>query len=98
VAGRNIQKTPEYGHLTSLHLIFFGILEGKRILELIISLFQGIFMKQQIEQRLIELKAEYATGQKSLAELENKKATLENTLLRINTAIKALEEELRKEK
>ena len=54
-------------------------------------------MKQQIEQRLRELKAEYATGQKSIAELENKQAALKNTLLRINNAIKALEEELQKE-
>jgi hypothetical protein len=30
------------------------MLEGKRILELIISLVQGIFMKQQIEQPLEE--------------------------------------------
>jgi hypothetical protein len=54
-------------------------------------------MKQQIEQRLRELKAEYAAGQKALAELENKQATLENTLLRIDGAIKVLEEELHKE-
>ena len=73
------------------------MLEGKRILEIIISLVQGIFINQQIEQRLIELKAEYATGQKSPAELENKHTTLKNTLLRINSAIKTLEEELRKE-
>jgi 5-bromo-4-chloroindolyl phosphate hydrolysis protein len=73
------------------------MLEGKRILEIIISLVQGIFINQQIEQRLIELNAEYATGQKSPAELENKHATLKNTLLRINSAIKTLEEELRKE-
>jgi 2'-5' RNA ligase len=52
------------------------MLEGKRILEIIISLVQGIFIKQQIEQRLRELKAEYAIGQKSPAELENKHATL----------------------
>ena len=73
------------------------MLEGKRILEIIISLVQGIFINQQIEQRLIELKAEYATGQKSPAELENKHTTLKNTLLRINSAIKTLEEEPRKE-
>ena len=54
-------------------------------------------MRQQIEQRLRELKAEYAAGQKALAELENKKTILENTLLRLDGAIKVLEEELRKE-
>ena len=54
-------------------------------------------MNQQLEQRLKELKAEYASGQKTLAELENKQMTLKNTLLRINNAIKVLEEELAKE-
>jgi hypothetical protein len=55
-------------------------------------------MKNQLEQRLRKLKAEYATGQKSLAELENKQAVLKNTLLRISSAIKVIEEELREEK
>jgi hypothetical protein len=54
-------------------------------------------MKQQLEQRLKELKAEYEAGQKSLAELENKQAALRSTLLRISNAIKAIEEELSKE-
>ncbi len=51
-------------------------------------------MKQQLEQRLKELRAEYAAGQKSLTELENKQAALRSTLLRISNAIKAIEEEL----
>ena len=54
-------------------------------------------MKQQIEQRLKELRAEYASGQKTLAELENKQMTLRSTLLRISSAIKVLEEQLSKE-
>jgi septal ring factor EnvC (AmiA/AmiB activator) len=54
-------------------------------------------MKQQLEQRLKELRAEYAAGQKSLAELENKQAALRSTLLRISNAIKTIEEELSKE-
>jgi uncharacterized coiled-coil protein SlyX len=54
-------------------------------------------MKQQLEQRLKELRAEYASGQKALAELENKQAAIRSTLLRISTAIEALEEELTKE-
>jgi septal ring factor EnvC (AmiA/AmiB activator) len=54
-------------------------------------------MKQQLEQRLKELRAEYTAGQKSLAELENRQAVLQSTLLRINNAIKAIEEELSKE-
>ncbi len=53
-------------------------------------------MKQQLEQRLKELRAEYAAGQKSLAELENKEEALQSTLLRINNAIKAIEEDLSK--
>ncbi len=53
-------------------------------------------MKQQLEQRLKELRAEYMAGQKSLTELENKQAALKNTLLRISNAIKAIEEELSK--
>lgn len=57
----------------------------------------GNSMKQQLEQRLQELKTEYASGQKALAELENKEAVLKSTLQRINGAIQVLEEELSKE-
>jgi chromosome segregation ATPase len=53
-------------------------------------------MKQQLEQRLKELKAEFESGQKALAELENRQADLRNTLLRISGAIQVLEEELGK--
>jgi hypothetical protein len=54
-------------------------------------------MKQQLEQRLKELRAEYLAGQKVLGELENKQAALRKTLLRINSTIQVLEEELSKE-
>ena len=54
-------------------------------------------MKQQLEQRLKELRAELEAGKKALAELENKQANLKNSLLRITAAIKVLEEELAKE-
>jgi uncharacterized coiled-coil protein SlyX len=54
-------------------------------------------MKQQLEQRLKELRAEYAAGQKVLGELENKQAELRKTLLRINSSIHVLEAELSKE-
>ena len=54
-------------------------------------------MKQQLEQRLKELRAEYESGQKALAELESKQTSLRSTLLRINNAIQILEEELSKE-
>jgi uncharacterized coiled-coil protein SlyX len=54
-------------------------------------------MKQQLEQRLKELQAEYAAGQKALAELENKQATLRTTLERISGAIQVLEEDMSNE-
>ena len=54
-------------------------------------------MKRQLEQRLKELRAEYASGQKTLVELENKQINLRSTLLRIRSAIQALEEELSQE-
>jgi hypothetical protein len=49
-------------------------------------------MKQQIEQRLQSLKAEFAEGQKVLADLEAKQASVRDTLLRISGAIQVLEE------
>ncbi|MEB3282328.1 MAG: hypothetical protein VKK42_25755 [Lyngbya sp.] len=53
-------------------------------------------MKQQLEQRLQELKAEFTSGQKLLADLEVKQANVRETLLRIQGAIQVLEEELAK--
>ena len=51
-------------------------------------------MKEQLEQRLKTLRAEFETGQKSLADLESRQASLRETLLRISGAIQVLEEEL----
>lgn len=51
-------------------------------------------MKEQLEQRLLELKAEFESGQKMLAELEARQANLRDSLLRISGAIQVLEEEL----
>jgi predicted nuclease with TOPRIM domain len=51
-------------------------------------------VKERLEQRLIELKNEFESGQKMLAELGTKQATLRETLLRISGAIQVLEEEL----
>ena len=51
-------------------------------------------MKQQLEQRLEELRTEFESGQKALADLENRQADLRNTLMRISGAIQVLEEEL----
>jgi hypothetical protein len=49
-------------------------------------------MREQLVQRLGELKAEYQAGQKMLAELEAKQVNLQQTLLRISGAIQVLEE------
>ncbi len=58
-------------------------------------------MKVQLEQRLTELRAEYESGQKilkdielKLAELEDRKKSLNETLLRISGAVDLLEEVL----
>ena len=49
-------------------------------------------MRQQVERRLYELKAEWASGQQMLADLEAQQTNLRNTLLRISGAIQVLEE------
>jgi len=49
-------------------------------------------MKDKLTERLQELQAEYKSGQSMLADLEQKKAALEQTLLRISGAIQVLEE------
>jgi predicted nuclease with TOPRIM domain len=53
-------------------------------------------MKEQLEQRLAALRSEFEAGQKMLAELENKRADLKTTLIRISGAVQVLEEELAK--
>jgi len=54
-------------------------------------------MRERMETRMAELKAEFEAGQKMLAELEAKQANLRDTLLRISGAVQVLEEELAKE-
>lgn len=54
-------------------------------------------MKEQLTCRLEDLKKEYETGQKMLADTEMKRAELQNTLLRISGAIQVLEEMLAEE-
>lgn len=51
-------------------------------------------MREQLEQRVRELKAEQHRGQQMLAELEGREAELRQTLLRISGAIQVLEEML----
>jgi len=54
-------------------------------------------MKPQLEKRLAELKSEFESGQKMLADLNVKRNELEATLLRISGAIQVLEEMLSKQ-
>lgn len=49
-------------------------------------------MKDIVQQRLKQLKNEFESGQKMMADLETKRANLETTLLRISGAIQVLEE------
>lgn len=51
-------------------------------------------MREQIENRLNELKKEFELGQGRLLELEEQQARLRETLLRISGAIQVLEETL----
>ncbi|MBD2080297.1 hypothetical protein [Leptolyngbya sp. FACHB-17] len=51
-------------------------------------------MREKVQQRLQQLKNEYETGQRMLADLETKQLNLRETLLRIDGAIQALEEVL----
>jgi predicted nuclease with TOPRIM domain len=50
-------------------------------------------MKEQLIGRLEKLKSEFESGRKMLAELDAKRQSLEQTLLRISGAIQVLEEE-----
>ncbi len=49
-------------------------------------------MKEQLEERLKELKGEFENGKKVLEELDAKRTNLTQTLLRISGAIQALED------
>jgi hypothetical protein len=49
-------------------------------------------MREQLERRVSELKAEQEKGQQMLADLEGRAAELRQTLLRIGGAIQVLEE------
>jgi prefoldin subunit 5 len=49
-------------------------------------------MKEKIAVRLAELRAEFEAGQRMLAELEEKRERLRESLLRISGAIQVLEE------
>jgi ABC-type transporter Mla subunit MlaD len=49
-------------------------------------------VRERLEQRLAQLKAEFEQGQKMLADLETQQANLRSTLLRISGAVQVLEE------
>jgi hypothetical protein len=54
-------------------------------------------VRDQLERRLEQLKAEAESGQKTLAAIDARRAELHATLLRISGAILVLEEELAKD-
>jgi len=54
-------------------------------------------MREQLQRRLEELKAELEAGQKMLNDLDAKRENLRQTLLRISGAVQILEEELAKD-
>lgn len=49
-------------------------------------------MQPRLEARLAELRREYETGQRMLADLDRQRTELQHTLLRIAGAIQVLEE------
>jgi predicted nuclease with TOPRIM domain len=56
---------------------------------------EGTGMREQLQNRLEELKKEFETGQGRLKELEAEQAYVRETMLRISGAIQVLEEALR---
>lgn len=54
-------------------------------------------MNEKFTKRLEELKTEFESGQKMLAELDAKRENLRETLLRISGAIQVLDEQLKDE-
>ncbi len=54
-------------------------------------------MKEQLQQRLDELKREYESGQQMMTDLERRQSELQQTLLRISGAIQVLEELIQQE-
>ena len=47
-------------------------------------------MREQVEERLNALQAEFKAGQEILADLETRQANVRNTLVRISGAIQVL--------
>jgi len=51
-------------------------------------------MRQQLQQRLDQLKSELENGNKMMADLETRRAQLQSTILRIEGAVQVLQEML----
>ena len=54
-------------------------------------------MREQVEERLNALQAEFQAGQEILADLEARQTSVRNTLVRISGAIQVLEELLKQD-
>jgi len=54
-------------------------------------------MREQMENRLEELRSEFESGQTVMTDLESRQAQIRNSLLRISGAIQVLEELLNRE-
>lgn len=54
-------------------------------------------MKKQLQDRLVNLREEFESGQKMLRELQLQEDKLRESLLRISGAVQVLEEELARE-
>ena len=54
-------------------------------------------MRDQLSERLTQLKSEFESGQKVLRDLEVRQQDVRDTLLRIGGAIQVLEEKLKSE-
>jgi predicted nuclease with TOPRIM domain len=54
-------------------------------------------MREQLEERLQQLRNEFEIGQNKMTELERQQANLQRTLLRISGAIQVLEELLKQD-
>lgn len=51
-------------------------------------------MRQQLEQRLQQLKTEFESGQKVITDLDSRRTEVQQTMFRIQGAVQVLEEEL----
>lgn len=54
-------------------------------------------MREQVEERLNALQAEFKAGQEILADLETRQTNVRNTLVRISGAIQVLDELLKQD-